>query len=80
MSLPDLNRLRDRSNVLGNLITELYEKIKEIDSIIETIDIITDENEYRLLLESIEEFQKDELYSEEELQKLNSNKKNEKNQ
>ena len=80
MSLNELlNKLKNRDQVLGELVKELYNKVKEIDSIIETIDIVIDEEEYKKLIESIEETIRGETYPLEELisrLKLRNSKKN----
>ena len=75
-----LNKLKNRDVVLGELLKELYDKFKEIDSIIETIDIIANDEEYRKLIESIEEAIKGETYPVEELiNKLKSRSNKESN-
>ena len=59
----------DRAKIVGELILELLSKLQEVDEILETLDIILDEQTYHNIMESIEEAKRGELYPIEQLLK-----------
>ncbi len=59
----------DRARIIGELVQELVYKLQEVDELVETLDIVLNEETYRGLMESIEEAKRGEVYPIEQLLK-----------